>query len=83
MKDFTREEGEGKIGKHVQTKVAFPSVPKGTRGQVVQIYEAINEARKGYDVCVQWEFSEQRSRRPLRDWFSKGAYKQHLTELSS
>lgn len=83
MKDFTREEGEAKIGKQVQTRIAFPDVPKGTKGRVVQIYEAINDAREGYDVCVQWEFSEHRGGRPLRDWFSKVAYKQHLTELAS
>jgi hypothetical protein len=83
MKDFTREEGEAKIGKHVRAKVSLPSIPTGTEGRVVQIYEAINDAREGYDVCVQWEFSERKSGKPLRDWFSKAAYQERLTELSS
>jgi len=78
---FTREEGEAKVGKSVKARVAFRDVPRGTRGLVVQIDGAINEAREGYDVCVRWEFPGPKKGKPLRDWFSKMAYTQQLIEL--
>jgi hypothetical protein len=82
MDGFTRGEGEAKIGKRVKAKVAFRDVPRGTRGLVVYIDEAINETREGYDVCVQWEFPGRKGT-PVKDWFSKLAYRRQLAELRS
>jgi hypothetical protein len=81
MHVFTRGEGEAKVGKYVKAKIAFRDIPRGTKGLVVYIDQAINETREGYDVCVQWEFPGPKKGKPLKDWFSKVAYRRQLIEL--
>jgi len=57
---FSQAEAEGKVGKHVQTRVDFSAVPKGSSGTVIsadlvgtsQIGDIANAV---YDVAIQWD----------------------------
>lgn len=58
---FTKPEAEAKVGRKVQTSVAWSGVPKGTTGQVVRADSAgrvklpFGESVEVYDVAIQWD----------------------------
>jgi hypothetical protein len=72
---FSMEEAAAKVGRRVETLVAFSGVPRGTAGAVVRY----DEAGSGFDVGIAWELPERRDK-PLVDWFSKDAYEECLME---
>lgn len=80
-KEFTREEAEEKIGKHVTTNVDFVGIPRETLGRVVRAENTLD----GSFAVVRWDISSSRKLRPRRwpyeDWFSKKQYDEFLGEI--
>jgi hypothetical protein len=72
MDTFTKEEAEAKVGKRVQLKVHLPSMPAGTRGEVVMFDDL------SYTVGIAWDVNDSRSRPVF--WFTKDQYDRLLEE---
>ena len=52
---FSKQEALEKVGKLIETLVAFSGVPKGTSGTVIGIYEAgWSENKESYGLDIQW-----------------------------
>ena len=84
---FTREEAQASVGLEVEALASFPSVPKGTSGEVVK---ASRYAGSDYIVEVRWKLSRPselidltipdfsfnffRTRKPVKDEFCKSAF---------
>lgn len=84
---FTREEAEAQVGQAVEALAPFPSVPKGSTGEVTK---AARYAGERYVVEVRWElprpnelvdltvaeysFNLVRRRKPVTDEFSKSDF---------
>jgi hypothetical protein len=71
---FTETEAKEKLGRRVHALVEFAGVPRGTLGEVVDIYEF---APGEFDVFIQWESP---LRKRVRDRFAKGPYEDYLRE---
>jgi hypothetical protein len=58
---FTQTEAQDRVGRRVQTRVAFSGVPEGTRGQVISAdpvewaRRAADAAERVYDLAIQWD----------------------------
>jgi len=59
---FIKQEALEKVGKIVETLVAFSSMPKGTSGTVISIYEAGWSTKDSYGLNIQWHL---KPRKPL------------------
>ena len=64
-----------KVGRRIQTLVAFSGVPRGTFGQVIQA----DPGEGGYSLAIQWVLAG-REGKPLVDWFSRAEYERFLRE---
>jgi hypothetical protein len=71
---FTEREAREKIGHAVRSLIEFAGVPRGTVGQVVDVYEFGEDA---FDVVIEWDSP---LRNKLKDRFAKGPYEEFLTE---
>lgn len=93
---FSDEEARRQLGCLVEAVSELPSVPRGTRGRVVRVFE---KAGQGWFVCVQWNLPRNtslffallgdisfnfpwRSRIPIGE-FSKLEFEQLLKPLES
>lgn len=84
---FTRQEAEAKIGFMVEALAPFPSVPKGTIGEVVKAHQFTGEH---FTVEVKWDlpqhgdlvdltaaavsFNLLKKRKPITDEFCKSEF---------
>lgn len=64
-----------RVGRRIQTLVAFSGVPQGTVGQVLQA----DPGEGGYTLAIQWELPGRA--KPLVDWFRQGEYERFLREI--
>jgi hypothetical protein len=71
---FTRAQAQAKVGRRVQTRLAFAEVPEGALGTVVRVDRVVD----GYDVEVAWVWPGRRT--PWIEWFTKAEYEAHLIE---
>jgi hypothetical protein len=74
-----------KVGKHVQTTVAFSGVPRNTKGIVVRADIVCRrkmphgEIIELFDLAIQWNLPDRYT--PLLDWFSQDEYERFLVEV--
>lgn len=84
---FTRDEAEARVGQVVEALSPFPSVPKGTKGEVTKAAQYMGEH---YVLRVKWELPQPRDlvdltiveislnflkeRKPVTDEFCKSEY---------